>query len=71
MKLRNQITPALLTEKRQRIDLKVDGHILFLEKGTVSVYRVENDTVTVSISAPAILRATANAHRSGRTLFTL
>ena len=44
-----------LRKKRQRIDLKVDGHILFLEKGTVSVYRVENDLVTVSISAPAIL----------------
>lgn len=28
---------------------------MFLEKGTVSVYRVENDLVTVSISAPAIL----------------
>lgn len=41
-----------LRKKRQRIDLKVDGHILFLEKGTVSVYRVENDLVTVSISAP-------------------
>ena len=44
-----------LRKKRQRIDLKTDGHILFLEKGTVSVYRVENDLVTVSISAPAIL----------------
>lgn len=44
-----------LRKKRQRIDLKVDGNILFLEKGTVSVYRVENDLVTVSISAPAIL----------------
>lgn len=44
-----------LRKKRQRIDLKVDGHILFLEKGTVSVYRVENDLVTVSILAPAIL----------------
>ena len=31
-----------LRKKRQRIDLKTDGHILFLEKGTVSVYRVEN-----------------------------
>lgn len=44
-----------LRKKRQRIDLKVDGNILFLEKGTISVYRVENDLVTVSISAPAIL----------------
>ena len=44
-----------LRKKRQRIDLKVDGNILFLEKGTVSVYRVENDLVTVNISAPAIL----------------
>lgn len=44
-----------LRKKRQRIDLKVDGNILFLEKGTVSVYRIENDLVTVSISAPAIL----------------
>ena len=44
-----------LRKKRQRIDLKTDGHILFLDKGTVSVYRVENDLVTVSISAPAIL----------------
>ncbi len=44
-----------LRKKRQRIDLKTDGQILFLEKGTVSVYRVENDLVTVSISAPAIL----------------
>ena len=44
-----------LRKKRQRIDLKVDGNILFLEKGTVFVYRVENDLLTVSISAPAIL----------------
>lgn len=44
-----------LRKKRQRIDLKVDGDILYLEKGTVSVYRLENDLVTISISAPAIL----------------
>ncbi|POT31089.1 helix-turn-helix domain-containing protein [Citrobacter braakii] len=44
-----------LRKKRQRIDLKSDGNILFLEKGAVSVHRVENDLVMVSISAPAIL----------------
>ena len=41
-----------LRKKRQRIDLKVDGNILFLEKGTVSVYRVENDLVTAILGLP-------------------
>ncbi|WP_249414962.1 MULTISPECIES: hypothetical protein [unclassified Citrobacter] len=36
-----------LRKKRQRIDLKSDGNILFLEKGAVSVHRVENDLVMV------------------------
>lgn len=44
-----------LRKKCQRIDLKVDGNVLFLEKGSVSVYRVENDLVTINITAPAIL----------------
>lgn len=44
-----------LRKKRQRIELKKDGNIFFLEKGSVSVYRVENDLVTISITAPAIL----------------
>jgi CRP-like cAMP-binding protein len=44
-----------LRKKRQRIELKRDGNIFFLEKGTVSVYQVENDLVTLTITAPAIL----------------
>jgi CRP-like cAMP-binding protein len=35
--------------------MKRDGSIFYLEKGSVSVYRVENDLVTVSFTAPAIL----------------
>lgn len=42
-------------KKRQRIEMKRDGNIFYLEKGSVSVYRVENDLVTVSFTAPAIL----------------
>lgn len=42
-------------KKRQRIDLKTEAHILYLEKGTVSVYRIDDDLVTVTIPAPAIL----------------
>lgn len=42
-------------KKRQRVDLKSDGNVFLLEKGTVSIYRVENDLVTITISAPAIL----------------
>jgi CRP-like cAMP-binding protein len=44
-----------LRKKRQRIEMKRDGNIFYLEKGSVSVYRVENDLVTVSFTAPAIL----------------
>lgn len=44
-----------LRKKRQRIELRKDGNLFFLEKGTVSVYRVENDLVTISLAAPAIL----------------
>ncbi|MCE0811771.1 helix-turn-helix domain-containing protein [Buttiauxella sp. A2-C1_F] len=44
-----------LRKKRQRIEMKKDGNIFYLEKGSVSVYRVENDLVTVSFTAPAIL----------------
>ncbi|WP_034457639.1 helix-turn-helix domain-containing protein [Buttiauxella noackiae] len=44
-----------LRKKRQRIEMKRDGSIFYLEKGSVSVYRVENDLVTVSFTAPAIL----------------
>lgn len=42
-------------KKRQRIDMKGDGNVFFLEKGTVSIYRMENDLVTITVSAPAIL----------------
>ncbi|WP_244202428.1 helix-turn-helix domain-containing protein [Buttiauxella warmboldiae] len=44
-----------LRKKRQRIEMKRDGSIFYLEKGSVSVYRVENDLVTVTFTAPAIL----------------
>lgn len=44
-----------LRKKRQRIEMRKDGNIFYLEKGSVSVYRVENDLVTVSFTAPAIL----------------
>lgn len=44
-----------LRKKRQRIDLKAEVNILYLEKGSVSVYRLEDDLVTVNVSAPAIL----------------
>ncbi|MEW7312175.1 helix-turn-helix domain-containing protein [Buttiauxella gaviniae] len=44
-----------LRKKRQRIEMRKDGNIFYLEKGSVSVYRVENDLVTISFTAPAIL----------------
>lgn len=44
-----------LRKKRQRIEMRKDGNIFYLEKGSISVYRVENDLVTVSFTAPAIL----------------
>lgn len=44
-----------LRKKRQRIEMRKDGNLFYLEKGSVSVYRVENDLVTVSFTAPAIL----------------
>ena len=42
-------------KKNQRIELKTYDNICYLSKGGVSIYRVENNMLTLSISAPAIL----------------
>lgn len=42
-------------KKNQRIELKTFNNISYLKKGSVSVYRLENDMLTVDIKAPAIL----------------
>lgn len=42
-------------KKNQRIELKTYNSICFLKTGSVSIYRLENNVLTISIEAPAIL----------------
>lgn len=42
-------------KKNQRIDVGGNGHIYALSKGTVSFYRVDDNVLSHSISAPAII----------------
>lgn len=42
-------------KKKQRIDLKKYGHVIYLKKGIISVYTDPSDLLTGSISSPAIL----------------
>ncbi|HEY3591211.1 MAG TPA: transcriptional regulator, partial [Buttiauxella sp.] len=42
-------------KKNQRIELKTYNSICFLKTGSVSIYRLENNLLTVSLDAPAIL----------------
>jgi len=42
-------------KKHQRIELKTYDSICFLKEGSVSLYRLENGILTVSLDAPAIL----------------
>ena len=42
-------------KKNQRIELKTYNNICYLTEGSVSIYRMENDIVTITINAPAIL----------------
>jgi len=42
-------------KKNQRIELKTYNNVCYLKNGTVSVYRMENDMLTLAIRAPAIL----------------
>lgn len=42
-------------KKNQRIELKTFNNICYMTEGSVSVYRMENDIVTITINAPAIL----------------
>lgn len=42
-------------KKNQRIDLKTYNNICFLKTGSVSVYRLENSVLTLSLDAPEIL----------------
>lgn len=42
-------------KKNQRIELKTNNCICFLKTGSVSIYRLENNLLTVSLDAPAIL----------------
>lgn len=44
-----------LIKKNNRIDLRTYNKISYLKKGNVSIYRLENDILTLSIPAPAIL----------------
>ncbi|EFR2683604.1 helix-turn-helix domain-containing protein [Salmonella enterica] len=44
-----------LRKRNQRIELRTYNNICFLEKGTVSVYRLENNILTITLTAPAIL----------------
>lgn len=54
--IENSGTSFLTLRRRfQRIDLKTLDSICFLKKGRVSIYRVENDIVTLSLKSPAIL----------------
>lgn len=42
-------------KKNQRIDLKTYNNICYLKNGTVSVYCLDNNMLTLTIRAPAIL----------------
>ncbi|MCX8986148.1 helix-turn-helix domain-containing protein [Citrobacter portucalensis] len=42
-------------KKNQRLDLKKNNQIAFLTEGTVSMHRVEDSLLTVTITAPAII----------------
>lgn len=44
-------------KKNQRIDYRADN-ISYLKKGRVSVYRQDNDLVTISLEAPAVMGLT-------------
>jgi CRP-like cAMP-binding protein len=45
----------LKRKKNQRIDLKTSDNICYLLSGDVSIFRVEDDLLTVSLCSPAIL----------------
>jgi CRP-like cAMP-binding protein len=42
-------------KRNQRIELKTYNSVCYLKKGSVSVYRLENNILTLTIKAPAIL----------------
>jgi hypothetical protein len=44
-----------MRKKHQRVDLWKENKIAFLKKGSVSMYRLDNDIVTLSFDAPSIL----------------
>lgn len=44
-----------IIKKNNRIELKTYNKICYLKKGDVSVYRLENNMLTISIHAPAII----------------
>ncbi|MCX8986144.1 helix-turn-helix domain-containing protein [Citrobacter portucalensis] len=44
-----------LRKKNHRLELKRNNEVAFLRKGTVSAYREDNNKVTLTIEAPAIL----------------
>ncbi|OAT14638.1 cyclic nucleotide-binding protein [Buttiauxella noackiae ATCC 51607] len=47
-----------IRKKNQRIDLIKTKSICYLKKGCVSVYRLDNNLLTINIQAPAILGLT-------------
>lgn len=42
-------------KKNQRLELKLTQQIAYLEKGAISMYRVGDDVLTITICAPAII----------------
>lgn len=42
-------------KKNQRIELKTYNNICYLSKGSVSIYRIENNLLTLTMTSPAIL----------------
>ncbi|HAS1070462.1 TPA: transcriptional regulator [Enterobacter cloacae] len=44
-----------IRKKNQRIDMKSENQVGYLREGALSVYRIDNDIVTLNIEAPAII----------------
>lgn len=42
-------------KKKQRIELKTNDNICYLVSGEISIYRLEDNLLTITLSAPAIL----------------
>ncbi|HCI6023088.1 TPA: helix-turn-helix domain-containing protein [Klebsiella quasipneumoniae subsp. quasipneumoniae] len=45
----------VINKKNQRLDLKKNNHIAYLEEGCVTMHRIDDGLLTITIKAPAII----------------